>query len=191
LRDITWLQGNYPQPSFPLDYDQRHTGNINIDYRLGEGQGITIGNMHPFENFGLNVFFNFNSGMPYTSFRIISEPFFGGNTGNRPTSNINELRTSSNYYFDLKIDKTFNLSILNSKLNVYMWIINLFNIENVVNVYPFTGDPDSNGWLESPDGQMWQQVATESEISLYKRRELNPFNYGQPRQIRLGVRLEI
>jgi hypothetical protein len=101
------------------------------------------------------------------------------------------LRTSSNYYFDLKIDKTFNLSILNSKLNVYMWIINLFNIENVVNVYPFTGDPDSNGWLESPDGQMWQQVATESEISLYKRRELNPFNYGQPRQIRLGVRLEI
>ena len=191
FRNITWLQGPYTDSKNPLDYDQRHTGNMIIDYRLGKGEGIVLGNKHPFENFGINVSFYYNSGMPYTAVRIIGEPFFGDVTGYRPLSPINELRTPSNYYIDLKIDKTFNLPLLRSKLNVYVWIINLFNRANIVNVYPATGVANANGWLFSADGQQWLQSATVSDVYLYTRRELNPFNYGVPRQIRLGIRLEI
>ena len=81
--------------------------------------------------------------------------------------------------------------MFDTRLNVYVWVLNLFETENVVNVYPFTGDANSNGWLESPDGQQWQETATATEVELYKKREQNPFNYGPPRQIRLGVRFEL
>ena len=63
--------------------------------------------------------------------------------------------------------------------------------ENVYSVYPFTGTPDNNGWLEGPDGQLWQSTATPEQVELYKKRMKNPFNYGPPRQIRLGLRFEI
>jgi outer membrane receptor protein involved in Fe transport len=191
LRDITWLQGDYPKATNPLDFDQRHTGSISVDYRLGKGQGPVFSNIRPFENFGLNMFFNFNSGRPYTKLRVISEPFWGGATGNRPLSAINANYSPYNWYVDLKVDRTFNLPMFDTRLNVYVWVLNLFETENVVNVYPFTGDADSNGWLESPDGQQWQAGATADEVELYKKREKNPFNYGPPRQIRLGVRLEL
>lgn len=191
LRNITWLQGEYPKQTNPLDFDQRHTGNINLDYRLGEDQGPAFGNFRPFENFGINVLFSYNSGRPYTKVRVISEPFWGGGTGLRPLSAINANYSPWNYMVDMKIDKTFKLPVLNSRLNVYLWILNVLNTENAINVYPFTGDVDNNGWLESPDGRRWQETATPEEVELYKKREKNPFNYGAPRQIRLGIRLEI
>ena len=191
LRNITWLQNEYPKATNPLDFDQRHTGNVGLDYRLGKGQGPAFGNMHPLENFGVNAYFSFNSGRPYTSTRVVSEPFWGGGTGVRPTSAINALYSPSNWSVDMKVDRTFNLSMLNSRLNVYVWVLNLFNTENVVNVYPFSGDANSTGWLDTPDGQSWQATATPEQVELYKKREENPFNYGPPRQIRLGVRFEL
>jgi hypothetical protein len=191
LRNITWLQADYPKMDFPADYDQRHAFNMNLDYRLGEKKGPALGKFKPFENFGINLLLTFNSGYPYTSMRVVSEPFWGGGTGERPTSRINAYRTPSNSYVDLKIDKYFNLPIARIRLNVSLWILNLFNTENVVEVYPYTGEADYNGWLDTPDGRQWQEYAEPWEIELYKKRSKNPFYYGRPRQIMLGLRLEI
>ena len=76
-------------------------------------------------------------------------------------------------------------------MNLYVWVLNLLDTKQIVNVYPFTGDVDNNGYLDTADGQKWQANATEEEIALYKKRENNPFNYGAPRQIRLGARIEL
>jgi outer membrane receptor protein involved in Fe transport len=191
LRNITWLQGDYPKSTNPLDFDQRHTGNINIDWRLGENKGPSLGNMKPLENFGVNMLLTFNSGRPYTAVRVVSEPFWGGGTGERPTSAINANYSPYNFMIDMKVDKYINLPFAKSRLNVYVWVLNLLNTENTVRVYPFTGDVDNNGWLDSSDGELYQQTASPEEIELYRKREANPFNYGPPRQIRLGMRLEI
>ncbi len=191
LRNIAWLQEENPKSTNPLDFDQRHTGTINLDYRLAENQGITFAGMRPFSNTGVNFLFSFNSGRPYTKIAVVSEPFWSGGTGNQPISAINSNYSPWGYNLDMKIDKTFNLSAMNSKLNVYLWVLNVLNTKNEVNVYPFTGDVDNNGWLDSNEGRSWQQTASPSEIELYRKRENNPFNYNAPRQVRLGLRLEI
>ena len=191
LRNVTWLQTNYPKSTNPLDFDQRHTGNVNLDWRLGENKGPVFGNIYPFENFGVNMLFYYNSGRPYTAVRVLAEPFWGGGTGERPQSAINANYSPWNYMMDMKIDKTFNLPLANSRVNVYLWVLNVLNTENAVNVYPYTGDVDNNGWLDSPDGQAWVVSATPEEVELYKKRQKNPFMYGPPRQIRLGLRFEL
>jgi outer membrane receptor protein involved in Fe transport len=191
LRNITWLQADYPKSTNPLDFDQRHTGNINLDYRLGDAAGPTLMNKKPLANFGINLLMSFNSGRPYTSYNVVSEPFWGGGTGERPNSALNANYTPFNFLMDLKVDKYFNLPIANSRVNVYVWVLNLLNTENVYKVYPYTGNPDNNGWLAGPDGEAWLETAEPWQEELYKKREKNPFNYGPPRQIRLGVRLEI
>ena len=147
--------------------------------------------MKPLENFGVNMLLTFNSGRPYTAVRVVSEPFWGGGTGERPTSAINANYSPYNFMIDMKVDKYINLPFAKSRLNVYVWVLNLLNTENTVRVYPFTGDVDNNGWLDSSDGELYQQTASPEEIELYRKREANPFNYGPPRQIRLGMRLEI
>ena len=35
-------------------FDQRHTANVTLDYRLGEGEGPLLGGIRAFENFGVN-----------------------------------------------------------------------------------------------------------------------------------------
>ena len=190
LRNVTWLQGDYPKSTNPLDFDQRHTGVVNLDWRLPSTAGPATGNFHWFGDFGVNLLWSFSSGRPYTAVRVVSEPFWGGGTGERPESAINGNYSPWNQMVDMKIDKYFNL-LGKSRLNVYLWVLNLFNFENVYAVYPHTGTADNNGWLETADGKLWQESATPEEVALYKKRNVNPFNYGPPRQIRLGLRFEI
>ena len=51
--------------AFPLDYDQRHRGALNMDYRFADGDGGPV-----LENLGLNVLFTFNSGHRYTAYEF-------------------------------------------------------------------------------------------------------------------------
>ncbi|NNC81946.1 MAG: hypothetical protein HKN79_00070, partial [Flavobacteriales bacterium] len=79
-----------------------------------------------------------------------------------------------------------------ANLNIYLLINNLLNTQNVVRVYPFTGDPDDDGFLVTPEGQ--QAVAgapsPEAYADLYFLRLIDPYNYGLGRTIQLGVKLD-
>jgi len=60
---------------------------------------------------------------------------------------------------------------------------------NILNVYPATGSPDDDGYLTAPE---WQenintQLDPQAYRDLYSLREVTPFNYSYPRQIRLGI----
>jgi hypothetical protein len=60
---------------------------------------------------------------------------------------------------------------------------------NIINVYPFTGSPDDDGFLASEQGraQLVNQVDQQSFVDLYNRSMNSPFNFSIPRRIRLGI----
>ncbi len=178
-------EGILPKYTFPLDYDQRHTGNITADYRFGSTdvpQGFWGGVL---SNMGLNMLFSWNSGRPYTT-RLLPQNAFqlglGGDDG-AATSTKNQVTTNWNLRFDLKLDKAFN--IYKTNLDIYIYAINLFNSELVNTVYGSTGLPDDNGYLNTPTGNASNSVYKEN----YSERVKTITNWGTPRQVRVGARL--
>lgn len=102
------------------------------------------------------------------------------------------------YNFDLNFTKGFQLTRNGAKnplnFQVFLWVNNVLNTWNVLGVFPFTGQPNDDGFLNSPQGQLLvkTQVDTQSYIDLY-RLLLNSQtqNWNAPRTIRLGVRFNL
>jgi hypothetical protein len=173
-----------------LDYDQRHTGSINLDYRFGDNdvpKGF-LGSV--LKNLGLNIDFSFNSGRPYTRREVAQ-----GSTdfsGDQLLSSKNEIYTNWQYRVDLKLDKSIYL--WKSNWNLYIYVINLLNTEIVDEVFPGTGQPDDNGYLQTPSGaSAWQNNAGFRQYWPDRIKFLtnwtNGSNFGPPRQVRFGLNI--
>ncbi|MDD3807191.1 MAG: TonB-dependent receptor [Candidatus Marinimicrobia bacterium] len=172
---IVWQGGNFPTYVAPLDFDQRHTASLNVDYRTGNKGFI--------KNFGVNALINFGSGRRYTPTVIVSEVF--PPTSNTPVAAINSGTMPWTFQTDLSIDKSFFVGG-KTQFTTYLSIINLFNRDNVRTVYSGTGNPDDDGYLATPAGQ--SLADTELKVKAYKARLSNPYNYENARQVLLGVR---
>jgi hypothetical protein len=74
-------------------------------------------------------------------------------------------------------------------VDAYLWIDNLLGTANVLNVYRFTGSPNEDGFLDSPQGQTQSSNAVnpESYRDLYNASVNTPTNYSLPRRIYLGA----
>ncbi len=102
------------------------------------------------------------------------------------------------YNFDLNFTKGVQINRENSQnplvFNVFLWVNNVLNTWNVLGVFPYTGQPNDDGFLNSPQGQLLvkTQVDAQSYIDLY-RLLLNSQtgNWNGPRTIRLGVRFNL
>jgi hypothetical protein len=98
------------------------------------------------------------------------------------------------YTVDLNITKGFllNREAKNPLLiNVFLWVTNVLNTKNVVGVFPYTGAPQNDGFLNSQQGQLaiQNQISAQSFTDLYKiLLNSQTGNYGLPRQIRFGIR---
>ncbi len=179
----------FPQQIAPLTFNQAHTGAINLDYRFADDDGPELFGSKFLQNFGANLLFTFNSGHNYTQF----DGF--GNT-RVPNEALNSSVTPWNFQLDAKIDKSFSIGSLN--LNVYLWVINVLDIQNVVGVFGTSGDPIDDGYLSSAEGknryESYKLTSGVETAELYKQLYLasiyNADNYGTPRQIRLGIRLD-
>jgi len=190
--NIAWqggARGNFPEFAMPLDYEQRHTGSLNLDYRFGKTDGPTF--LH---NTGANLMLNFNSGQPYTLMQTFpTMPFTGrydnSNLSETPISAVNSQTTPWVFKVDLKLDKKFYVG--NFQLTAYAWVLNLLNTENVSAIWITTGLPDDTGYLGTSAGKTYWNNLTDEQKSLYKMREMDYNNYGSPRQIRLGLMLEL
>jgi outer membrane receptor protein involved in Fe transport len=180
----------YPQQIAPLDFNQAHTGFLNIDYRFTENDGPSVLGSQIFSNMGANFLFSFKSGFNYT--RWDDESF-----GNRrfPTEALNTSTTPWTYQVDFRIDKTFKIGPLEP--NIYLWVINLLNTQNVLSVFNVSGDPYDDGYLTSREGlqqvenirRFYGDEKAEQFSSLYTALNYDFNNFGPPRQIRLGIRL--
>lgn len=172
--------GVLPKFSFPLDYDQRHTGSVNVDYRFGSTD-VPKGFLGEIlKNVGLNVLFSFNSGRPYTQRKLPLNPFSDDGDA---ISNKNSIYRNWNLRFDLKLDKGF--SIWKTNWTAYIYVINLLNSEIVNAVYGATGRPDDNGYLLTPTGSSQNENYKEN----FRDRISSIGNWGTPRQVRFGLKM--
>jgi outer membrane cobalamin receptor len=187
--DIAWqggARGNFPNFAMPLDFEQRHTGSLNIDYRFSKNDA-PIGLL---KHVGANLMFSFNSGNPYTRMEVFNtNPFTGrydnDNVSETPYSAVNAEITPWIYKIDLKVNKAFYFG--NTKLNVYASVLNLLNTANVRDIWITTGLPDDTGFRGTAAGQAYWNSLDETGKQLFRMREMDYNNYGTPRQIRLGV----
>jgi outer membrane receptor protein involved in Fe transport len=182
----------------PFSYDQRHNFTVAMDYRFGEGRsynGPTVGknNTAILSNTGLNLILRAGSGTPYSrQTNATPTALFGVQTQTSLDGSVNGSRLPWSFKLDAKIDKDFNLApekVKSYYLNIYLLVQNVFDAANVLSVYRFTGNPDSDGYIESALGQQTAGAALDptSFEYLYGLKTNNPGNYSLGRRIRLGA----
>ncbi len=170
----------------PLNFDQRHALKLNFDYRYGPGEGPEILGATPFENVGLNATFYTGSGTPFTQ----DGSQWGGKY--QVKGSINGSRLPWNNRTSVRIDKSFILQSPGKRahnINVYLYVQNLFNAQNVLSVYSRTSSATDDGFLASSFGQNLgsQQPNPDSYAMFYNMAIMNPDNISLPRRFRLGV----
>ncbi|MBU0474036.1 MAG: TonB-dependent receptor [Bacteroidetes bacterium] len=173
--------GETPKVIAPLDFDQRHTGVVNVSFFVPEGD------LGLLEMSSLTLLYSFNSGRPYT-------PLLTQNIVPGGESNLGETKGYVNSAFgpgsnriDLKLEKSFKL-FEDFYLSPYLWVENVLGAENAVNIYRSTGSAYSSGYLSTEQGKsITAQINGYAED--YKALELDPTNFGIPRTIKLGVKV--
>lgn len=183
----------------PLDADRRHSVQMNVDFRYGEGNdynGPIIGGLQVLKNAGFNITMQGGSGTPYTRSSKISSLT---STTNIIQGSLNGSRLPWAFRMDGRLDKDFTLATGkdtkgNKKeyyLNVYLQVLNILNSKNIMGVYAATGNPDDDGYLAAAEyqSQIQSQLNPASFIDMYSIAVNNPYNYSSPRMIRLGIGL--
>ena len=191
-----------PQMSYALDYNQGHRGALNLDYRFRPEESTKL-----LRGFGFTMNLNFNSGHSYTLYEMPAALGAGSvwTLGIRPLNDLrlavsdeapNSHATPYVYEIDLGLDKAFRLAGVSCTF--YAHVLNVLNRKNVINVFPTTGQPDDDGWLQSRLASLFTSTPGYADfyqaINLQNGWEYSLITgndmYGTPRQIRLGLRVE-
>ncbi|MBI4535100.1 MAG: carboxypeptidase-like regulatory domain-containing protein [Ignavibacteriae bacterium] len=193
----------YPTVISPLDFNNSHRGALNLDYRFGMDDGGPI-----LERLGLNLLFTFNSGHPYTLSNATTGqqgPEQGALVENDPRNSqpreaVNASTTPWNLNIDLRLDKSVDIGPVSA--NFFIYVQNLLNTKNVLNVYRRSGNADDDGFLTNPDlssaiiaglGQRYVELyrAINLQNGTHYLNTTGLDLWGTPRQIRFGVKMEI
>jgi hypothetical protein len=172
--------GEIPKVIAPLDFDQRHTGVINVDFYVPKGD------LGFFEMTSANILINFASGRPYTPLQ--SQNLLAGTSNFGDTKGyVNSAYGPGSFKVDLKVEKAFSFGKM--VVTPYVWVENVFDADNPVTVYRSTGDAYSTGFLSSPEGKKLVQDRGIGFAYDYESLERNPFNFGIPRLIKVGLKV--
>ncbi len=169
-----------PKVIAPLNFDQRHTAVVNLDFYIPQGE------LGFFELFNANILLSYNSGRPYTpmdKWNLIGDNGIISQT----RGYVNSRYGPSSFRIDMKLEKAFVFE--NFRITPYVWIENLLDADNVVAVYRSTGSPSTTGWLNTEEGKAIITNAGEGYAQDYASLEKNPANFGIPRTIRLGLKV--
>ncbi|MGB1296271.1 MAG: TonB-dependent receptor domain-containing protein, partial [Flavobacteriales bacterium] len=185
--------------TLPLSFDSRHQFTANALYSYGRGDQYDGPKSlkKVLEGMSFSLTGNAQTGRPYSKHSVVRTQVTSGVSTSAPIQgSVNGARRPLNYRFDLKVTKRFDVSLSkNSKkknpMSVYLQVNNLFNTENILSVYGFTGNADDDGYLSSAEGLNFaeEQVNSASYQALYGLIVNNPNNYSRPRTIRLGLTL--
>lgn len=187
---------------YPFEYDQRHAVTGVVDYRYGEGKdynGPKIAGKNILENTGINLVANVGSGTPYSAQQYVTpQALLDGGSSASLAGQVNGSRKPGQFRLDAQVDKNFTVKFgkedkeKTANLNVYLQITNLLNTRNILSVYGATGNPDDDGYLSEARYQsaIAQVNSEQSFREYYALKVNNPYNYGLPRTIRLGVKFD-
>lgn len=185
-RVIAWTAAETPKMASPLAFDQRHKLSLNFDFRYGKGEGPAWGGMRFLENTGIDVLMSAGSGTPYTPTKVYNAVTLGA-VFPTPTGEINSRYGPWTSSMDVKAGKTMSLGREN--LEVYVWVMNLLDQKNVVNVYTATGSAETTGFLNTDAGQQYLAQNGPDTAERYRLASLNPDFFGTPRLVRFGAKL--
>ncbi|MBN2093432.1 TonB-dependent receptor [candidate division KSB1 bacterium] len=150
-----------PNRNFYLDFDRRHSLNMNVGFDFPKQFGPSLGGIYPLAQVAANFIFYAASGLPYTP------------TSRDPDASVlpekNSARKSWVKRVDVRLSKKVNIA--RTDFDFYVRIENLFDNINVLRVWTATGDP-------------WNQGPT-SNYS--KDRQANPENVDIRRDLRAGL----
>jgi len=185
-----WYGSEVPKQTAPLDFDQRHKVSINLDYVLNPHEGPSWGKMHPLDRTAVNLLWNIASGTPYTQTQIFDEVGLQA-VAKQPIGPLNSRYAPWTQSMDLKASKSFGLG--GSDLTAYVWILNIFDVQNAIQVYTGTGSANTTAFLNSADGvAAGQNLQNKYGIDInptYAMALQNQSLFTNPRMIRFGLRM--
>lgn len=190
-RNIAWTASQTPKMSQPLAFDQRHKFAMNFDFRYDKSQGPTLGGRKFLENAGLNILLNAASGTPYTPTEVYNEVTLA-NVATQPIGPLNSRYGPWTFQVDAKLNKM--VPVAGQNLELYVWALNIFNRDNVTNVYTGTGSAATTNFINTPAGEAFlaQNAGTyggDVAKERYQLAETDPTLHSIPRMVRFGARV--
>lgn len=152
---------------FPLDWDQRHAITLILDIRVPRNDHPKLFGLKLPDNFGMNIFWQYGSGFPYTPGSLLP----GAEILRGTIVEENSKRFPSNSNVDVRFNKDFNIGRLDYTFEV--WVNNVFDNKNVNGVGTNTGRPDTDLNLGG--------------VPYLGSEPTSPRRYDAGRQIRLGL----
>jgi outer membrane receptor protein involved in Fe transport len=149
-----WYYDNYyyqidpPVIDYWLDFDERHTVNASFDIEMPR-DFVFI----PLQDFATSFVFSYHSGHPYTPENLKGEKTGDENSARMPG------------YFNVNWNFSRRVSIGPVRFLLTGLIDNLFNTEQIVDVYPTTGEANDHGDPEPGIGQFGNISHTSSRYS--------------------------
>jgi outer membrane receptor protein involved in Fe transport len=144
---FAWAQGNHSGLTrddefknlreFPLNWDSRHSANLNFEFRIGRDEEWWIpftDVVFPLDDLSFSLLYSIASGMPYTPVNQEGTQALDTNSRRMPYTENANLRITKNFRFGSK-----------QSLRLYASINNIFNRRNINWVYPRTGEHDYDG----------------------------------------------
>lgn len=180
----------------PLTYDSRHNINLNLIYSYDENEGPTVNGKHFLQNFNANMILRARSGEPYTTYQNV--------VGNAIQGGLNGTRLNWHFGVDLRLSKNFAVSGFAKKaadatdaptvakrkyyVSTFVYFQNIFNIKDVLGVYPYTSRPDDDGYVASANGKQYFNTSLSPTTlqDLYSLYVNNPGFYNGPRRANIG-----
>ena len=169
---LIWAGTIVPKEESYLDWDQRHTINSNVYFRVGK-EDAPFG-LKLLRNFSTNFILRYGSGLPYSPPQRTRE------------TEINTKRRLPTYSVDMSIEKRFDIGPVS--LSAFIWIKNLTNHKNVTGIadvewYQLYGDTNKDGTVDGKDD--YKEV-----LSAARGKYNNPGYNSEARTIRIGIGLD-
>ena len=184
---IAWANGNNSETvvqdyntslrEFPLDWDIRHSFNVNAIFRVARNEEwlVPFTNwVFPVDDFSVSINYTYSTGRPYTPISQESDTLLETNSKRMPATQLADIRFAKNF-------PTGG----NSFIRATFRIENLFKMNNINYVYGRTGSPFEDGAdLSEPLHGGFTFDETQYLHDLYTR---NPGNTNNSRNYVFGL----
>jgi len=174
-----------PAKEYPLEFDITHQFRAQLDYMVREG--VEVWGIKPFRNSYASIYGLLRTGRPYTPEDSRGNPL-----------ELNSKRLPGHFNLNVRFEKYLGI------FSIYIDVRNLLNIEPVVDVYKYSGKPDDTGINPKFESNVYQRYvgsedpltgevlrtarqAYDAHMKLRKMYYKDPYNYGNPRLIRIGI----
>ncbi len=170
-----------PKVIAPLEFDQRHTGIMILDFYIPRGD------LGWAEMMGANFIISFASGRPYTPLETQNITQNSSNWGDTK-GYINSTFGPGTFRVDFKLEKSFSLGATTT-ITPYVWVENLFENINEIVVWRSTGSGYTTDYLATEEGKKVSLANGSDWTNDYMSLERDPNNFGIPRTIKLGLKI--